>query len=512
VRIASKAGSPEHPSWFHNAGANPDVRLGDRSLRAELVEEEASRARLWALADRLFAPSVADRERPARKDRAIPSSHSSLVEEMSAEIPDGRLRVRGIFEALEVRNYRLYFTGQAISLIGTWMQAVAMAWLVLELGHSGTVLGLVVAAQFLPVLLFGPYGGLIVDRVEKRRLLLLTQSVLGILALALGILVVTHLVRLWIVFCFALALGGVSAVDNPARQTFVIEMVGRGRLQNAVSLNSAMVNASRAIGPALAGALIATVGVGVCFLINAASFAAVLVALSMLRVEEIRAAAPIERGRGQLREGLRYVRGTVGLAVPLAMMALIGTLAYEFQVVLPLLAQVTFGSGAQTFGFMTSAMGAGAVVGGLYVAARATTGMLQLTVAALAFGVAILAAALAPTLGVELVALFATGICSTAFLATGNSTLQLTSDSRFRGRVMALWSVTFLGSTPIGGPIIGAIAEQLGPRYSLAAGAAACLGAAAIGAWALRRVPPAQRHALRRAGVELPGAEPTMPR
>ena len=398
-----------------------------------------------------------------------------------------------MFSALRVPNFRLYFTGQAVSLVGTWMQSVALSWLVLELSHSGSLLGLVVAAQFLPVLLFGPYGGLIVDRVNKRRLLFMTQAALAALALALGLLTVTGAVRVWMLFVFAALIGLVLAVDNPSRQAFVVEMVGRSRLQSAVSLNSSMVNASRAVGPAVAGGLIALVGTGICFLINAASFLAVLTALALQRVDALHPSDPVPRESGQLREGLRYVRGNVGLLGPLLMMALVGTFAYEFQVVLPILARVTLNGGAETFGFLTSAMGLGAVAGGLYVASRATTGLLPLTVAAVAFGAAIIAASLAPSLAVELAVLPIVGMGSTAFLATGNSTLQLTSDPRFRGRVMALWTVTFLGSTPIGGPIIGVVAEYLGARVALAIGSLACLAAAAIGVGALRRAPSTER-------------------
>lgn len=399
------------------------------------------------------------------------------------------------FASLHVRNFRLYFIGQGISLVGTWMQSVALSWLVFELTHSGTMIGLVLAAQFLPVLLLGPYGGLIVDRVRKRHLLLVTQTALGSLALLLGLLVVTGTVRLWIVFAIAVLLGTVTAADNPTRQAFVMEMVGSDRVQNAVSLNSVLTNASRAVGPAVAGGLIAGVGVGVCFLINAGSFVAVLAALSLMRPSELHPVPPVPRERGQLRAGFRYVRATRGLLVPLLMMALIGTLGYEFPVVLPLLAHQTLHGGAEVFGLLTSAMGAGAVAGGLLVATAGITGLEPLTAAALGFGVAILLAAVMPTLATELGALFFVGAASTTFMATGNSTLQLTSDPRFRGRVMALWSVTFSGTTPIGGPIIGAVSEFGSPRLGLALGGLACLVAAGLGAAGVRRTPPGERRA-----------------
>jgi MFS family permease len=375
---------------------------------------------------------------------------------------------------------------------------------VLQLTGSGTLLGLVAAAQFSPVLLLGAYGGLIADRVDKRRLLVATQSALGLLALLLGMLTVTHVVRLWMVFVVAVALGTVNAVDQPARQTFVPEMVGRERVQSAVSLNSVLTNASRAVGPAVAGVLIATTGVGVCFLANAASFAAVLVALARIRPGALHPAPAVGREAGQLRQGLRYVRSTPGLLVPLVMMALVGTLAYEFQVALPLLARVSLHGGAGTYGFLTAAMGAGAVAGGLVVAGLARTGLLPFTVAAAGFGAAILTAALVPSLPGELAALAVVGFFSTAFMATGNTTLQLTADPQFRGRVMALWSVTFTGSTPIGGPVVGVVADDLGPRYGLGLGAVACLAATVIGGLAVSRMPPADRYARRPRELDWP--------
>ena len=387
-----------------------------------------------------------------------------------------------------------------MSLVGTWMQTVALGWLVLELTGSGTALGAVVAAQFVPILLLGPYGGLIADRVDKRRLLLATQATLGATALALGALVATGAVKLWMVVVVAVVFGVVTACDNPARQAFSLEMVGPERLRNAVSLHSVLVNVARGVGPAVAGVIIATAGTGICFLINAASYAAVLAALWTMDTGGLRPTPPAERGPGQVREGLRYAGRTPELLVPLMMLALIGTLAYEFQVVLPLMATGPFQGDAATYGVLTSAMGAGAIVGGLIVAGHGRTGLRPLTVAAAVLGAAILAVAASPSLPVAVLALAATGAASITFLATGSTSLQLTSDPRFRGRVMALWTVAFLGSTPIGAPIVGAISEHAGPRAGLAAGAAACLVAAAVGALALAR-------AGRRAGAASPARE-----
>lgn len=394
---------------------------------------------------------------------------------------------RPTFAALAVANYRRYLGGQVVSLVGTWMQAVAQGWLVLQLSHSGTVLGLVIAVQLLPVLVLGPYGGLLADRWDKRRLLLVANVVTGVLALALGLLAVTGAVTLWMVFVLAFALGIVRSVTVPAQQSFPAEVVGPELLANAVSLNNVVTNAARAVGPAIAGGLIATVGVGVCFLVNAASFAAVVLALASLDRAALHPSPPVDRAPGQIREGWRYVRATPALSIPLAMMALIGTLAYEFPVSLPLLADGPLGGGAQAFGLMTSAMGVGAVAGGLWLAAHARVGLGALGGLSALFGVSVLAAAAAPSLGLELVALLAVGAASTCFLSTASSTLQLAAEPRFRGRVMALWSMAFLGTTPIGGPLVGAISEGSSPRIGLAVGGVACLVCAVLGLVAARR-------------------------
>ncbi len=395
--------------------------------------------------------------------------------------------VHRTFASLDNPNYRRYTAGQCISLIGTWMQTVAQSWLVLELSGSATAVGVLVALQTLPTLLLGPYGGVVADRVDKRRLMIVLQAMMGVLALVLGLLTVTGVVVLWQVYLLALLLGLNNCFENPARQAFTLEMVGAEHLRNAVSLNSVMVNVARAVGPAIAGIVIAVAGSGVCFLINAVSFAAVVLSLATLDTSALRPSPPAVRAKGQLREGLAYVRRTPVLAVPLLMMALVGCLAYEFQVTLPVLAQDTFGAGSQAYGYMTAAMGVGAVVGGLYVAARGKTGIASMVRSAVAFGIVMVAAALAPTLELALVALACVGAVSVGFLSQGNSTLQLSSDPQMRGRVMALWAVAFLGSTPIGGPIAGFVADQFGGRAGLLLGAVACLLAAALGAFIAHR-------------------------
>jgi|SRR5579884_2303957 len=390
------------------------------------------------------------------------------------------------FSSLRIRNYRLYFIGQGISLSGTWMQTIAQDLLVLKLTGSGTALGFVTALQALPVLFFGPWGGVIADRFPKRPTLYVTQATSGILALILGVLVVTNLIHLWMVYILAFALGFVKVVDNPTRQVFVLEMVGREQLTNAVALNSSEINLARVIGPTIAGALIAAVGLGPCFLINGVSYVAVLVVLYMMREQELRPAPLVPRAKGQLQAGFRYVKSQPALLTPLLMMVVIGTLTYEFSVVLPLFARFTFHGGAGSYAALTAAMGLGAVIGGVFTAGRAKPGARRLLLAALLFGVTILVTAVTPSLMLAIVALVAVGFFSIMFTSLANSTLQLESSPDMRGRVMALWTVAFLGSTPIGGPLIGWIGQTAGARWALVVGGAAAIAAAGLGALVLR--------------------------
>jgi MFS family permease len=416
---------------------------------------------------------------------------------------------RTTFAALSVPNFRRYVSGQTVSMIGTWMQTTAQAWLVLTLTHSSIYLGLIVALQTLPVLLLGAYGGVVADRVDKRKLMIVLQSMMGLQALALGILVVTGLVRIWEVGLLAVILGLNNTFENPARQAFVLEMVGPRDLRNAVSLNSVLVNVARSVGPAVAGLLIASVGDGVCFLLNSVSFVAVVGSLVTMDRSRLQPSKPSGRSRGQLREGIRYVAHTPELGIPLLMMALIGTFAYEFQVVLPVLAKQTFHGGAEAYGFMTASMGIGAVAGGLVTAARGNTGLRPVTLAASAFAVVLLFAALSPSLTLEYVGLAAVGWASVSFIARGNSTLQLGAAASMRGRVMALWAIAFQGTTPIGGPLIGLVVAREGARVGLLTGSISC-GLAVLLAVAfmhrLRLVP------VRKAGPEgLPAVTETDP-
>jgi MFS family permease len=387
------------------------------------------------------------------------------------------------FHSLRIRNYRLYFVAQLISVSGTWMQTVAQAWLVLHLTGSGVDLGIVVGLQFLPMLLFGPFGGLVADRVNKRRLLYLTQTAGGILALVLGVLVVSHVVELWQVYLLATLLGMVNVFDNPTRQTFVMEMVGRDELPNAVSLNTVVMNTSRVVGPAIGGVVITVFGLGICFFVNAASYIAVIVGLSMMRSKELHPTQRVVRAEGQIRQGFRYVWRTPSLRNTLLAVAVIGIFAYNFTVTLALLAKVTFHGGVGAYSLLTSCMGIGAVVGGLFAAHRARPTPRLLQVLALVFGGLLAAVALATTLISAAALIVLMGAASIGFIATANASLQLASEPAMRGRVMALYAMAFLGTTPIGAPLVGAIAQWTSPRIALLIGAVATVVAAGLLMW-----------------------------
>ena len=397
-----------------------------------------------------------------------------------------KVSARRTFSSLSNHNYRKFFFGQTTSLIGTWMQMTAQSWLVFTLTHSATDIGFVVALQTLPVLLLGPYGGVVADRVDKRRLMIVLQAAMGVQAGILAVLALAHVVTFLDVCILAIVLGLNNAFENPSRQSFMLELVGPEHLRNAVSLNSTMVNVARVVGPAVGGLMIAAVGSGWCFLFNAVSFIAVISSLTRMDRTALNPVTPTLRAKGQLRDGLRYVRHEPGLALPLVMAAVVGCLAYEFQVSLPYMAEHGLHVGSAGFGFMTAAMGAGAVVGGLAVATRGKVGALPLILAAFGFGIAMTLAAIAPSLALELVALGLAGGAGVAFMSQTNATLQLRSAPEMRGRVMALWFVSFQGSTPIGGPLVGAVMGAYGARAGLGIGAVACFVVAAAGMLALR--------------------------
>ncbi|HUR13934.1 MAG TPA: MFS transporter [Mycobacteriales bacterium] len=399
------------------------------------------------------------------------------------------------FSSLAVRNYRLFATGQVISLSGTWAQRVAQDWLVLQLSHdSGSALGVVTALQFLPVLLFGLYGGLLADRYDKRRLLAGAQVSMGVLALVLGVLNVTGTVQLWHVYVLAFALGLATVVDTPTRQAFVSEMVEPADLPNAVSLNSATFNASRILGPALAGLAIAQWGTGPVFLANALSYAAVVTGLARMRPAELLRSTPTPRQRGQLREGLRYVRERRHLAVPILLVFMVGTFGLNFQITLSLVAKLVFHRGASQFGLLTSAFALGSLIGALASAGRGRPSPRRMVLAALAFGVLEVAVGLAPSFGSMMVLLVPTGAAVLLFTTSANAIVQLGTDAAVRGRVMALYVLVFLGGTPVGAPLVGLLAEHLGPRASLTIGGAVCAVSAVVAGVLLSERQPTSRY------------------
>ena len=369
---------------------------------------------------------------------------------------------------------------------------VAQSWLVLQMTRSGVDLGLVSAAQFLPILLLSPIGGVFVDRADKRRLLIGTQSAFAVFALILGLVVVFHVVALWMVFLIAALMGLVNSIDTPARQSFVIEMVGPQDLTNAVSLNSVVMNSARVVGPSIAGAVIYKFGVGPNFIVNSISYLAVIISLAMLRKSELMPSRPTSSRKGQLREGFQYVRATPLLLVPLLIMVVVGTLAYEFQISLPLFTTETFHLGVGSYAAITASLGVGAVVGGLFAATYAKPSMRLLTFAAISFGTLMIAMSLMPSFGTAMLATAFTGFASIVFLSTANSLLQITARPEMRGRVMALYTVAFLGTTPIGAPIIGLISQRYGGRAGILIGGVACVIAGGLGGilmhtWSKRR-------------------------
>jgi MFS family permease len=397
--------------------------------------------------------------------------------------------VRRTFASLSIPNYRRYFGGQVVSITGNWMQTVAEMWLIVELTGNGLAVGVTAALQFLPMLLFAPWGGLLADRVSKRRLLTITQTLMAIPALTLWALTVHGSVAVWMVYGLVFVRGAINALDNPARQSFVIEMVGSDRVVNAVALNSVIVHTARILGPAAAGAVIALIGVGPCFLLNALSFVAFIAALRTMDPGALHTpATEPRRGKGQLRRAVAYVARTPELLIPLAMMAVVGTLSYNFQVLLPLLASFTWHGTASTYTALAVAMGIGSVAGALAAGARGRVGPRLLVGAAALFGFAELLVAGAPDVGLQLLALIPLGAVSVTFAAGVNSALQLAVEPAMRGRVMALYAMVFLGSTPIGAPLVGWIAEVWGPRGGLVLGGVAALLAAAGGAVAFARV------------------------
>jgi MFS family permease len=401
------------------------------------------------------------------------------------------LTVHRTFHAIgHSRNFRLFFAGQAVSVTGTWMQMVAAAWLVLHLTNSGVALGIDTALAFGPILVLGPLGGMVADRHDKRRILLGTQVAFGLLALALWAVVASGVVELWMVYALSFLQGVVTSVDQPTRQSFFAEMVEPRDLPNAVSLNSAVMTGTRIVGPALAGVLIAGVGMEWCFLINAVSYLAVIAGLLAMRTDELRPHRAT-RSRGAIRNGLRYAWRTDELRRPLVLMSVLFLFSFNFSVLIPLFAQRTFDGDAGTLGVLFMVTGIGSLAGALVLAGRPNPSERRLARAAVGVGVVTMLVALAPTLPAAIAAMFPLGVASIVFFVTANSTLQLSSRPDMRGRVMALYGIVFLGSTPIAAPIAGWVGEHLGPRVGLAGGGVIALVTGLIGLWALARRPAA---------------------
>lgn len=397
------------------------------------------------------------------------------------------------FRSLRHRNFRLFFTGQLISQTGTWLTMVAQTLLVLSLTRSGITLGLLTACQFGPVLLLGAWAGAVADRSDKRQLLLVVQSLAMVQSVALGLVVLAGAATIPAIFALAAVQGVLTAFDNPARRAFVVEMVPTEDLANAVSLNSAVMTGSRVVGPAAAGALVLWVGYGWPFILDAVTYIAVLVGLVMMRPAELNRSAPTARAGGQVRQGLRYIRSEPQLFVPIVMMAIIGTFAFNFSVTVPLLVDGPLGGSTTTFTLLFSVMSLGSVIGALFTARRTQVTTRHLLAASAAFGVTMLLLAASPNLGFAFPAAVLLGLASISFMTSSTAIVQMLAGPAYRGRVLAIQSMVFLGSTPIGGPLIGWISDGYGPRAGVALGGVACLAATLYGLRALHGPTP-RRH------------------
>ncbi|BCL28865.1 MFS transporter [Streptomyces aurantiacus] len=393
-----------------------------------------------------------------------------------------------MFSSLKIRNYRLFFTGQVVSNTGTWMQRIAQDWLVLSLTGSSAAVGFTTALQFLPMLLFGLYGGVLVDRLPKRPTLLATQAAMGLTGLALAFLTLGGHVQVWHVYVAAFAVGLATVIDNPARQSFVAEMVGPGQLQNAVSLNSANFQSARLVGPAVAGLLITGFGTGWAFLLNGLSFVAPIAGLLLMRSRELNEVERTPRGKGQLREGLRYVAGRPDLMWPIILVGFIGTFGFNFPVWLSAYADDVFHAGAGGYSLFNTLMAVGSVAGALLAARRGTARLRVLIAAAVAFGVLEILAALAPSYWLFALLMVPIGMAGLTVNVTANTAVQMGTDPAMRGRVMALFMMVFMGGTPLGAPVVGWITDAYGPRVGFAAGGVVSALAAATVGLALARV------------------------
>lgn len=418
-----------------------------------------------------------------------------------------RLAAGDTFRSLSTRNFRLFFVGQATSQTGTWMEMVAITWLVLQLTGSGVALGLVTAAKFLPLLVLGAWAGLLADRLDRHHFMLATQVAFAGVAGLLAGLVLLDAYNVGVLYGFALAFGLITALDNPTRRALVNDLVERDDLANAVGLNSTLMTGSRVVGPAVAGALIAGPGVAWCFVLNAASYLAVIVALLRMDRSAIRPAPRVEKAKGQLWEGLAYVRRTPELLLPLLLVTVIGTLAFNYQVTLPLLADRTLEGDATTFTLLFSTLSLGSVAGALQLARRKDLTMEAILRAASGLALMLAALALAPNAPLAMLAAVGVGFTGMFVISGSNALVQLRADTAMRGRVLALFGIVFLGSTPIGGPIVGTVAEVFNPRASILVGAIAAAGAVWWTARRMRHMAPTVR-ALTVEDVREPAASP----
>lgn len=415
-------------------------------------------------------------------------SSASEPAEVALEPEEPSSEPQGTFHSLRVRNYRLFATGQLVSNTGTWMMRIAQDWLVLSLTGSAAAVGITTALQFLPMLLVGLYGGVVADRYAKRTLLVITQAAMGLLGLALAALTLSGAVHVWHVYLIAFLLGLATVVDNPARQAFVVELVGPADLRNAVSLNAANFQTARILGPAAAGVLIAAVGSGWAFALNGISFIAPLAALLMMRDSELHRLPRAPREKGQLREGLRYVAGRPELIWPIVLLGFVGTFGFNFPIWLSAFVDRVYHAGAGTYGLLNTLMAAGSLAGALLAARRSSPRMRMLVGAALLFGMLEIAAALAPTLWLLAALLVPIGLFGLTFTTTANASVQLATDPVMRGRVMSLFLMVFMGGTPIGAPIIGWVTDTYGPRVGFVAGGLVSAVAAVVVGLVLARI------------------------